>query len=110
MTRRSAGILILVGVVAIIARVNISAHPAHEHKVMGTVTMTAADHVMVKDKDGKTLTVNLNKDTKFVRAKKTMKPADVKVGMRVVITAVTDENDDKSIAKVIELGPDPATK
>jgi hypothetical protein len=30
--------------------------------------------------------------------------------MRIVVTAVTDDNDDKSIAKVIELGPDPATK
>lgn len=110
MTRRSAGILILVGVAAVIARADLSAHPAHEHKIMGTVTMAAADHVMVKNTDGKTLTVMLNKDTKVVRAKKAMKPADVKVGMRVVITAVTDENDDKSIAKVIELGPDPATK
>lgn len=72
--------------------------------------MVAADHVMVKDKDGKDATAMINKDTKFVRAKKSMKAADVKVGMRVVITAVTDEDDDKSIAKVIELGPDPVTK
>lgn len=110
MTKRSAGILILVGLVALIARATLSAHPAHEHKIMGTVTMAAADHVMVKDTNGKTLTVSLDKDTKFVRAKKAMKPADVKVGMRVVITAVTDENDNKSMAKVIELGPDPATR
>lgn len=86
------------------------AHPGHEHKIMGTVTMAAADHVMLKDKDGKDATVTINKDTKFIRAKKAMKISDVKVGMRVVVTAVTDEDDDKSIAKVIELGPDPATK
>ena len=86
------------------------AHPGHEHKIMGTVTMAAADHVMLKDKDGKDATVGINQDTKFVRAKKAMKVSDVKVGMRVVVTAVADENDDKSIAKVIELGPDPATK
>ena len=86
------------------------AHPGHEHKIMGTVTMAAPDHVMLKDKDGKDATVSINKDTKFLRAKKAMKIADVKVGMRIVVTAVTDENDDKSIAKVIELGPDPATK
>jgi hypothetical protein len=86
------------------------AHPGHEHKIMGTVTMAAADHVMLKDKDGKDATVTINKDTKFVRAKKAMKVADVKVGMRIVVTAVTGDNDDKSIAKVIELGPDPATK
>jgi len=86
------------------------AHPGHDHKIMGTVTMAAADHVMLKDKDGKDATVTINKDTKFIRAKKPMKAADLKVGMRIVITAVTDDNDDKSIAKVIELGPDPVTK
>lgn len=86
------------------------AHPGHEHKIMGTVTMAAADHVMLKDKDGKDATVSINKDTKFLRAKKAMKASDVKVGMRIVVTAVTDDDDDKSIAKVIELGPDPATK
>ena len=86
------------------------AHPGHEHKVMGTVTMAGADHVMLKDKDGKDATVVINKDTKFVRAKKAMTAADMKVGMRIVITAVTDANDDKSIAKLIELGPAPATK
>lgn len=86
------------------------AHPGHEHKIMGTVTMVAADHVMLKDKDGKDATVSINQATKFLRAKKTMKVSDVKVGMRIVVTAVTDDNDDKSIAKTIELGPDPATQ
>jgi len=86
------------------------AHPGHEHKIMGTVTMAAADHVMLKSPDGKDATVGINKDTKFLRAKKAMKASDVKVGMRIVVTAVTDDNDDKSIAKVIELGADPATK
>lgn len=90
--------------------VALSAHPGHEHKVLGTVSMVAPDHVMVKDKDGKDATVTINKSTKFVRAKKAMKATDLKVGMRIVITAVTDEDDDKSIATVIQLGPDPATK
>ncbi len=86
------------------------AHPGHDHKIMGTVTMAAADHVMVKSPDGKEVTAAINKATKFMRAKKAMKAADLKVGMRVVITAVTDEADDKSIATVIELGPDVVTK
>jgi hypothetical protein len=46
----------------------------------------------------------------FTRAKKAMSAADMKTGMRVVITAVTDENDDKVIAQVIEIGPAPAAK
>lgn len=87
-----------------------AAHPGHDHKIMGTVTMAAADHVMVKSPDGKEVTATINKATKFMRAKKAMKAADLKVGMRVVITAVTDDADDKSIATVIELGPDVVTK
>ncbi|HWI19068.1 MAG TPA: hypothetical protein VNT81_15045 [Vicinamibacterales bacterium] len=86
------------------------AHPAHEQKVMGTVTMVAADHVMLKTMDGKDATVVINKDTKFTRAKKAMKASDMVVGLRVVIAAVTDENDEKLIAKTVELGPAPATK
>jgi len=86
------------------------AHPGHEQKVLGTVTMVAADHVMVKTPDGKEATVQINKDTKFLRSKKPMKAGDMKVGMRIVIAAVTDEDDDKLIATSIELGRAPATK
>lgn len=88
----------------------LSAHPAHEQKVMGTVSMVAADHVMVKTMDGKEATVHFTKDTKFLRAKKAMKASDIKVGMRVVIAATTDEKDEKVIAKTIELGPAPVTR
>ncbi len=35
------------------------AHEGHDHKVLGTVTMAAADHVMLKDKDNKDVTVYL---------------------------------------------------
>ena len=86
------------------------AHPGHERKVLGTVTMVAADHVMVKTPDGKDATVQINKDTKFLKSRKPMKASDLKVGMRIVIAAVTDEDDDKLIAKSIELGRAPATK
>ena len=86
------------------------AHPGHEQKVLGTVTMVAADHVMVKTPDGKDATVQINKDTKFLKSRKPMKASDLKVGMRIVIAAVTDEDDDKLIAKSIELGRAPATK
>ena len=110
MTSRSA--LTLVAVLAFIpfATSAPQAHPGHEQKVMGTVTMTAPDHVMLKNTDGQNVTVVINAGTKFARAKKPMKAADMKVGMRVVISAVTDEDDDKLIATLIELGLAPATK
>ena len=42
------------------------AHP--DHKVLGTVTMVAADHVMVKDRTGKEHTIKLVKTTKVLSA------------------------------------------
>ena len=82
--------------------VRVSAHEGHDHKVMGTVTMAAADHVMLKDKDGKDVTVKVTKDTK-VKATPAVKVQDLKAGTRVVITA--QEAKDKSMtASVIEVG------
>ena len=78
------------------------AHEGHEHKVMGTVTMAATDHVMLKDKDGKDVMVKVTKDTK-VKAKPAVKVEDIKVGSRVVITAV-EEKDKSMTAKSIEVG------
>jgi hypothetical protein len=86
------------------------AHPGHEKKVMGTVTMAAADHVMVKTPDGKDATVKIDAATKFVKAKKPMKASDMAVGMRIVITAETLDDDEQLLAKVIELGQAAAAK
>jgi hypothetical protein len=69
---------------------------------MGTVTMAANDHVMLKDKDGKDVIVKVTKDT-TVKAKPAMKVEQIKPGTRVVITAI--EAKDKSMtAKAIEVG------
>ena len=81
------------------------AHP--NHKVMGTVTMVAADHVMVKDKTGKEHTIKLARTTKVTRNKKAMKAADIPVGARIVVTAVSDSD---LTAKTIEVGVVPAAK
>lgn len=110
MTRRSGLAVTAAFAMTVLLTAAAYAHPGHEQKVMGTVTMAAADHVMLKTTQGKDATVVINKDTKFTRAKKAMKAADMVVGMRVVIAAVTDENDDKLIAKTIELGPALSTK
>ncbi len=110
MMRRKILAVLSVMLLSLAASTAAMAHPGHDHKIMGTVTMVAADHVMVKDPDGKDATAVINKDTKFLRAKKAMKASDLKVGMRIVITAVTDADDDKSVATVIELGVAPATK
>ena len=105
MTRRNAIVSTLALTVSLIAS-SVLAHPGHDHKILGTVTMAASDHVMVKDKDGKDVTVHITADTKVLQAKKAMKVADIKSGQRVVITAVTvkEKDAEKLVAKTIELG------
>ena len=101
MKRIFATVLVL-AVLALGSRVGLLAHQGHEHKVMGTVTMAAADHVMLKDKDGKAVIVKVTKDTK-VKAKPVVRVEDIKIGSRVVITAV-EEKDKSMTAKSIEVG------
>ena len=78
------------------------AHEGHDHKIMGTVTMATADHVMLKDRDGKDVTVKVTKDTK-IKAKPAMKVEEIKAGTRVVVTAV-QEKDKSFTAKSIQVG------
>ena len=78
------------------------AHEGHDHKVLGTVTMAAADHVMLKDRDGKDVTVLVNKATK-VKSTPAMKVEEIKVGTRVAITATMDKANTMT-AKSIEVG------
>ena len=106
--KRLFATVLAVAVLALGSGARLLAHDGHEHKVMGTVTMAAADHVMLKDKDGKDVMVKVTKDTK-VKAKPAVKVEDIKVGSRIVITAV-EEKDKSLTAKSIEVGVVPATK
>ncbi|MCA1586095.1 MAG: hypothetical protein LC791_15450 [Acidobacteria bacterium] len=112
MTRRFGITLLASFVLAVVTLAAVFAHPGHEHKVLGTVTMAASDHVMLKDKEGNDVTLYITKDTKVLKDKKAMKVEDIQTGMRVVITAVTEKEKDKekTMAKVIELGAAAATK
>ena len=80
----------------------VRAHEGHDHKIMGTVTMAAADHVMLKDKDGKDVTLKVTRDTN-VKSKPALKLEEIKAGTRVVITA-TQAKDKSFTAKTIEVG------
>ena len=102
MMKRLVAMAIAVSALTVGSGVRIAAHEGHDHKIMGTVTMAAADHVMLKDKDGKDVTVQVTTDTK-VKAKPALKVEEIKAGTRVVITA--EQQKDKSfIAKSIEVG------
>jgi len=98
--------VLALAVLAIGSGARLLAHGGHEHKVMGTVTMAAADRVMLKDRDGKDVMVKVTKDTK-VKAKPAVTVEEIKVGSRVVITGV-EEKDKSMTAKTIEVGAAPA--
>lgn len=102
MTRRFALEILVWTAVALAPAVRVLAHEGHEHKVMGAITMAAADHIMLTSTDGKDLTIRVTRDTK-VKPVPTMKVAEIKPGTRVVVTAVT-EKDATMTAKVIEVG------
>ena len=77
----------------------VAAHP--DHKVMGTVTLIEADHLMLKDRAGKEHHIKLTKTTKITKSKRAFKASDITKGTRVVVTVVSDED---FTAKLIEVG------
>lgn len=101
MTRRFTLVALILTFVTLGSGARLLAHEGHDHTVVGTVTMAMADHVMLKDKDGKDVTVHVTKDTKM-KAKPAMKVTDLKPGTRVVITAEMER--DQMMAKTIEVG------
>lgn len=101
MTRFATSVVVVVAAVLMSAAA-LAAHEGHEHKLMGTVTMAAADHVMFKDKAGKDLMVKVTKETK-VKATPAVKVEDIKAGTRVVVTAV-EQKDKSLVAKLMEVG------
>jgi hypothetical protein len=110
MTGRLAIRLLVVSVLATGYGAHLRAHDGHEHKVMGTVTMAAADRVMLTDTDQKRVTVQVTATTKVTRNGKPMKAEEVRAGTRIVVTALI-EKDQTMTARLIEVGiAPPATK
>ena len=105
-TRRFAVVMVALAVLTVGLGAPLVAHEGHTHKVMGTMTMAMADHVMLKDKADKEVTIKVTEATK-VKAKPAIKVEEIKPGTRVVVTAV--EQKDKSLtATLIEVGAAPA--
>jgi hypothetical protein len=77
--------------------------------LMGTVTAVGNDSVTIKDKDGKSIVVTLEKTTKYFRNKKPATAGDLKIGSRVVIDAQMDQKKKTFTAEEIQLGTTEAT-
>lgn len=105
-------ILLALSAVVVLAATTVLAHEGHAHKVMGTVTMVGADHVMLKDTTNKDVTVYVDGKTKVTKDKQTMAMSDVKNGVRVVIMATMTKhnNAERMMATTIELGTAPPAK
>ena len=81
------------------------AHEGHEHRVMGTVTAVEKAHLEVETKDGKKVSILLDKKTKYLEGKTAATLADIKVGDRIVLTVV--EEGDRITAREVLLAQDP---
>lgn len=64
------------------------AHSGHAHKVMGTVAAVAPTQLDVKTTDGKTVTIVLNAKTTFKQGTAKADATVVKIGERVVVSAL----------------------
>ena len=62
----------------------VEAKAAHSHKVSGTVSSIQGNNVMVKEADGKTVTVMLDSKTQFTRGKAASERSALKVGEHIV--------------------------
>jgi hypothetical protein len=101
---RRVSILLLTLALSPAARV--LAHEGHEHKFMGTVSAVHKNRLEVKATDGKTSMVTMDEKTRVVRGSATLSADAIKVGERVVVTAVQTTNVDGKavlVAKQVQL-------
>jgi len=97
---------ILVLVLALAPATRLLAHPGHEHKIMGIVSMVHENHLEVRATDGKTSLITMDEKTRIVRGSAKVKADAIKAGDRVVVTAVeTKDKDGKAVmlAKEVRL-------
>ncbi len=78
---------------------------AHEHKVLGTVTTAASDHLTMETPDGKSVTVTVTKQTTVTRDKVAVPFRSIRPGTRVVVTTRSDEA--PYVAILIQVGKAP---
>ena len=80
----------------------------HGDPIVGTVTDVKNDNFTIKDTNDKTVMIMVTKDTKYVKDKKAVTKADLKVGVRVVIDAEMDQKMKMYHAEEVQIGSAPA--
>jgi hypothetical protein len=71
-------------VLFLIAFTPVYPHEGHQH-VMGTVTALDAKHLEVKTAEGKIVSIQFTKETKYFQDKTPVKEPKIEVGSRVVV-------------------------
>ncbi len=95
---------ILTLVLALTSAPRLLAHPGHEHKILGIVSMVHENHLEVKATDGKTSLVTMNEKTRVLRGTAKVKADAIKAGDRVVVTAVeAKDKDGKAVMVATEV-------
>lgn len=77
---------------------------AHGDPIMGTVTAVTGDALTIKDKDGKTVVIMMEKATVFLKNDKPATKADLLVGARVIIDAHMEPKVKKLFAEEVNIG------
>jgi hypothetical protein len=89
---------------ALLAPAATKAHPGHDHKILGVVTVIHQNHLEVKDAKGNVTKHVLSATTKVRKDKSKASAVDIKVGDRVVVTSrETKDKDGKAVMTVVDV-------
>ena len=92
---------------ALLAVPLVRAHEGHKHTLMGTIASVQAGSLDIKATTGKTASVVLDEKTNILRGTSRVKVTDLKVGERVVATAI-ETKDKKMVAQDVRVAAGPA--
>ena len=81
--------------------ISVTALLAHdEYRIVGKVTKRQGALIAVKTKEGKTVAIDLTKETLYTRNKKKVPAAELKIGSSVVVDALGDSIEELEAVEV----------
>ena len=102
----AAVLMAMVAMVAMMTMTPVSAHEGHKHTIMGTIASVQSSRIEIKATTGKTASVVLDDKTHILRGTVRVKADDLKVGERVVATAI-ESKDKKMVAQDVRVAGAP---
>jgi len=78
-----------------------SAHPKHEHRVMGTLTAVDEARIAIETVEGQSLDLATTETTKYERGGAAASRSDLAVGSRVVVFYMEDEEHGKHAVRIL---------